>query len=239
MLFTSEEERQLARGVFAGHGYKETVVAYGTAEPPPPSQAQRDAFRALLPGPGNRSYLLFLSRIHEKKGCDLLVSAFANIAQHYPDVDLVIAGPDQVGLKARLQEQAKAAGIADRIHWPGMLRGDAKWGAFHDAEAFILPSHSENFGIVVAEAMACQTPVLISNKINIWREVEASGGGFVEDDTLDGTSRLLERWLALGPSEKAAMAGSAKEGFERNFLVAAAGRDLESALRIAASGGSK
>ena len=239
MLFTSEEERQLARGVFAGPVYKETVVAYGTAEPPPPSQVQRDAFRALLPGLGNRSYLLFLSRIHEKKGCDLLVSAFANIAQHYPDVDLVIAGPDQVGLKARLQEQAKAAGIADRIHWPGMLKGDAKWGAFHDAEAFILPSHSENFGIVVAEAMACQTPVLISNKINIWREVEASGGGFVEDDTLDGTSRLLERWLALGPSEKAAMAGSAKEGFERNFHVAAAGRDLENALLIAANGGSK
>ncbi len=238
MLFTSEEERQLARGVFAGHGYKETVVAYGTAEPPPPSQAQRDAFQALLPGLGNRSYLLFLSRIHEKKGCDLLVSAFANIAQHYPDVDLVIAGPDQVGLKARLQEQAKAAGIADRIHWPGMLRGDAKWGAFHDAEAFILPSHSENFGIVVAEAMACQTPVLISNKINIWREVEASGGGFVEDDTLDGTSKLLERWLGLGPSEKAAIALKARWGFEKSFRIKSAAQDLEDALMIAAKGAS-
>ena len=75
-----------------------------------------------------------------------------------------------------------------------MLQGDAKWGAFYAAEVFALPSHQENFGVAVAEALACGTPVLISNKVNIWQEIAEDGVGLVEEDDLEGTTRLLERW---------------------------------------------
>ena len=88
------------------------------------------------------------------------------------------------------------AGLADRVHWPGMLKGDAKWGAFAVSDAFILPSHQENFGIAVAEALACGRPVLISDQVNIAPEIEADGCGFVEHDTLEGhhpPSRALAR----------------------------------------------
>jgi len=81
---------------------------------------------------------------------------------------LVMTGPDQTGWQASLQAQAKRLGIDQRVTWPGMLRGDMKWAAFRAAEVFGLPSHQENFGIVVAEALAYGKPVLISDKVNIW-----------------------------------------------------------------------
>ncbi|MCE7030846.1 glycosyltransferase [Jiella avicenniae] len=235
VLFTCEEERLLAKGMFRGHDYSEAVVAFGTSEPPARSQAQYNAFRALLPALDTRPYLLFLSRIHEKKGCDLLVSAFATVASSQPGIDLVIAGPDQVGLKSRLEEQARQAGIGERIHFPGMVSGDAKWGAFRGAEAFILPSHQENFGIVVAEAMACGTPVLITEKVNIWREVAASGGGLVESDTLDGVTKLLQRWLSLPEAECSEMRLRARKGYEMSFHIDAAARDLAAVLERVAT----
>ena len=75
-----------------------------------------------------------------------------------------MAGPDSVGWKSRLMRIAEDLGVANQIHWPGMLRGDQKWGAFHAAKAFVLPSHQENFGLIVAEAIACGKPVLTTDK---------------------------------------------------------------------------
>ena len=219
VLFTTEEERRLARGEFWGCRYREQVVGYGISGPPPSSPNQKATFLLKVPGLGARRYLLFLSRIHLKKGCDNLIRAFSKVANIYPDIDLVVAGPDQTGMRAKLEKEAKRLGVGHRVHWPGLLSGDAKWGAFREAEAFILPSHQENFGIVVAEALACSVPVLISNKVNIWREVEKSGGGFVEDDDLKGTERLLTRFFTLSSNQRHAMAESARACFERNFDV--------------------
>ncbi len=91
------------------------------------------------------------------------------------DWHLVMCGPDQVGWQAELTAMAKRLKVAERVTWAGMVSGDSKWGALRAAEVFVLPSHQENFGIVVAEALACGTPVLISNKVNIWREVQRAG----------------------------------------------------------------
>ncbi len=230
VLFTCEEERRRARGVFRGDGYVERVVAFGTSAPPAQTEDQLAAFRRRLPALSDRRFLLFLGRIHEKKGCDLLVEAFAKIAASSPDLHLAIAGPDQTGLKSRLIAQAAKAGVADRIHWPGMLVGEAKWGAFRAAEAFVLPSHQENFGIAVAEAMACGTPVLMTDKVNIWREVKASGAGLVAPDSLEGIENLLQSWLALSDDGKNAMRANARSGFERHFRIEAAARDLVTLL---------
>ena len=230
VLFTSQEERLSSRGVFFGYDYREKVVAYGVAEPPQQSQLDAKAFHEMVPELGSRPYLLFLSRIHEKKGCDLLVDAFADFASRHPGIDLVMAGPDRTGLRPQLEAMAERAGITRRIHWPGMLEGPAKWAAFRGAEAFVLPSHQENFGIVVAEAMACGTPVLTTNKVNIWREVQESGGGFIEADTAEGVRRLLERWFALSEQDKQSMAVAARKGFEQRFQITAAASDLATVL---------
>lgn len=225
VLFTTEEERLLAKHAFWPYRPRERLVAYGSGDAPDGKAEQRAALSAALPGL-RKPFLLFLSRIHPKKGCDLLIDSFSQIASQHPYIDLVIAGPDESALQASLEGRVTALGLAGRVHWPGMLMGAAKWGAFRAAEAFILPSHSENFGIVVAEAMACGTPVLISNKVNIWREVEASGGGLVEDDTVQGTHRLLQRFLALSQLERGAMSSAARRCYEDRFSAEAAAVDL-------------
>lgn len=231
VLFTCEEERVRARGVFKGHPYKERVVLFGTADPEGDAQQQKDAFRSAFPNLHDRSFLLFLSRIHPKKGCDLLLQAFADLLPELPsNFDLLIAGPDQVGWVPELQLLAQRFGISARVHWPGMVKGDIKWGAFRSADALILPSHQENFGFVVAEAMACFTPVLVSNKVNIWREVEASGCGFVEADSLDGTRNLIRRFVALPATDRAKMASNARAGFLKYFDIEVTARDFARAI---------
>lgn len=109
------------------------------------------------------------------------------------------------------------AGIADRVHWPGMLTGDAKWGAFYASEAFILPSHQENFGIAVAEALSCGRPVLLSDKVNIAEEIANDQAGFMEQDTAEGTLRLLERWISTTPETRATMAQKAILCFQQRY----------------------
>ncbi len=219
VLFTSEEERLLARQSFWLYRAKEYVVAYGTASPPDDAAELRERFLLAHPELRGRRVLLFLSRIHVKKGCDLLIRAFSAVAAAEPTLHLIVAGPDQTGWLGELKRLAQSLGIADRVTWPGMLRGGMKWGAFYSAEAFILPSHQENFGIVVAEALACGVPVLISDKVNIWREVLAQNAGLVAADDEAGTRTLLLDWLSLAPAQRRAMGERARELFERRFTV--------------------
>ncbi len=205
VLFTTEAEEQLAQQSFWLHRWTPCVVPYGTTSSSGNPQAELDSFYALQPELRNRRFVLFLGRIHRKKGCDLLVEAFAQIAAQDPALDLVMAGPDQQLWAATLQQSTEQAGIAHRVHWPGMLTGSTKWGALRAAEVFILPSHQENFGIAVAEALSVHCPVLLSDKVNIADEIAADGGGLVEPDTLEGTVRLLQAWIDLSPERRHAM----------------------------------
>jgi glycosyltransferase involved in cell wall biosynthesis len=94
-----------------------------------------------------------------------------------------------------------------------MLQGDAKWGAFYVCEAFVLPSHQENFGVAVAEALACGRPVLLSDKVDIAAEIARDGAGMIDVDTAAGVERLLQRWIDLPAEERWAMAKRARECF--------------------------
>lgn len=219
VIFTSEEERIRARESFWLYKAKELVTAYGTSGPPLNRQVLSDQYLTKNPELINKRIILFLSRIHEKKGCDLLIKAFATAAMEHKDLHLVMAGPDQNGYKRKLNELAEQLNIADRISWPGMLQGDDKWGAFYTAEVFCLPSHQENFGIVVAEALACGKPVLISNKVNIWHEIETDMVGFVDEDDTSGTLRNIERWLALDNDTYQKMSRRAEQCFTLRFHI--------------------
>jgi len=219
VLFTSEEEKISARGQFWPYNINERVISYGTDDAPKPSEYFENIFRDKISELKDRKFFLFLSRIYPKKGCDLLIDSFAKIANENPDIDLVMAGPDQIGWTKELKSQALNLGVSNRIHWPGMLTGDLKWGAYHSCEAFVLPSHHENFGIVVAEAMSCGKPLLISNKINIWRETEEDGASIVEDDTAIGTDNLFKKYLAMSDDDKLLMGSNARNSFLKRFHI--------------------
>ncbi len=217
VVFTTREEARLAKQSFWLHRWNEAVIPFGTMPPTGDAAAEKAAFFAQNRHLEGKRVLLFLGRLHPKKGCDLLIEAFARIAAEVPDLHLVMAGPDQSGWSAELQQIASDRGVTERIHWPGMLTGDAKWGALRAAEAFILPSHQENFGIAVAEALACGTPVLLSDKINIAPEIAADHAGYVEPDTLEGTERLLRRWIGTAVPERAQMAANALACFDQRY----------------------
>ena len=169
---------------------------------------------------------LYLSRIHPKKGCDLLLQAFAKLVNSggsspdgKGDLHLVMAGPDDSDYGRRMKSMAQTLGIGDRVTWTGMLAGDLKWGAFHAADVFVLPSHQENFGIAVAEALACGLPVLISNKVNIWREVRMHGAGMVEGDDQPSVDRMLASWISADDGQRRAMRDNARTCFQKCFNV--------------------
>lgn len=221
VMFTTELERDLATKSFWLWHWHPMVVSYGADPQLPDIDALVPAFYERCPEldaeDKGRRFLLYLSRIHPKKGCDMLLKAFAAVAPAHPELHLIMAGPDAAGLRQELEKITDAAGLSDRVHWPGMLTGDAKWGAFATCEAFVLPSHQENFGIAVAEALACGRPVLISDQINIAPEIAADGCGLVEPDTVEGTTRLLQRWLALTPDERDAMRRQARATFATRY----------------------
>jgi glycosyltransferase involved in cell wall biosynthesis len=216
ILFTCETEQRLAPQSFPSPAWNSAVVPYGAEMPTGDPQQQMEAFYATCPAVRGRRFILYLGRIHPKKGCDLLIDAFLAVANTSPDVDLVMAGPD-AGMRAGLEARVAAANLSHRVHWPGLITGDAKWGAFYAGETFVLSSHQENFGIAVAEALACSRPVLISDQVNIWPEIHGDGAGLVAPDTFEGTKQLLQQWLALTPEQRHAMELRARACFESRY----------------------
>jgi len=231
VLFTTEEERRLARRSFWLYSANEVVVNLGTAPPPGNPAVQREAFYSLYPELRDKKIALFLGRIHPKKGCDLAIRSFGSVLSSDPNWFLVMAGPDQVGWRAELERMANTLGIRSRVIWTGMLQGEAKWGAIRAAEFFFLPSHQENFGVVVAEALACGVPALISDKINIWREVKDCNAGLAAADTLDGANALLEEWVALGQAGQNHLRANTVSCFEVKFEIRKATENLLATLK--------
>jgi glycosyltransferase involved in cell wall biosynthesis len=238
VFFTSEEERRLARESFSFYRCNEVVVNYGTAAPEVDLARAREDFFQRFPQLRGKRLLLFLGRLHEKKGCDLAIAAFANVlhsAAADPSLHLVIAGPC-AGEKYLAQLKLLAAAVSCRdsrnspVTFTGMLAGNQKWGALSAADAFILPSHQENFGIAVVEALACGTPVLISKEVNIWREIDADQAGYAEKDDLAGTVRLIERWFGTAEDDRAGMRENARKCFADHFEINRATDSLLQAL---------
>lgn len=233
VLFTTAEEARLAPQSFRPYRVQSEVLGYGLALDPTAQHAQPDDFLRSHPALRGRRLLLFLGRLHPKKGCDLLIEAFAALAGRDEDLHLVMAGPDGVGLRHSLECLAGRLGVGDRVTWTGMLEGPAKWGALRAAEAFVLPSHQENFGIAVAEALAVGTPVLVSTQVNIWREIVQAQAGLAGPDTLEGTRAVLAQWLAMPPSARAAMRAAAQPCFDRHFHIRASVQGLATLVRAA------
>jgi glycosyltransferase involved in cell wall biosynthesis len=233
--FTCEEERRLARESFWPYRLRERVVAYGTADPSGEHGAQLAAWSARAPDLSGRPFLLFLGRLHSKKGLELLIRAYASRARSgEASAALVIAGP---GLDTEhgmaMRRLADRLSLAGTVFWPGMLEGAAKWGALRACEAFVLPSHQENFGIAVAEALACGKPVLITRKVNIWREINGDGAGLVCHDTESSVREMLGTWSSMDACSRERMGEAGRQCFLSRFEIRRAAESLVAAVKEA------
>ena len=219
VLFTTERERELARATWPGwQGMREQVVGFGTGEPPSTTNAEILDFRSGVVGLADARYLLFLSRIHPKKGCELLLEGFAN-AHQGERTHLVIAGPGAPDYLARLHRLSDNLGISSKVHWPGMLQSGVKWAALNGCEAMVLTSYQENFGVVVAEALACRKPVLISDQVNIHDAVAQARAGFICETTAASVADKLCLLKNLTARERGEMGLRGRELYERGFSM--------------------
>lgn len=230
VIFTCEEEKKLARKSFPLFKATSKVATLGVEVTNVSKEKLLSSFYEHFPELKSKKFALFLSRIHSKKGIDLLIEAIGSFKTLPDNFMLVIAGPDNSNMQAELVMLSEQLGIKNKILWVGMLQGDIKWGAYYASDVFVLPSHQENFGIVVAEALSTSTPVLITNKVNIWHEIKCDVAGFVENDDVQGIEKLLQQWFELSLSEKQIMAKNSKACYQNNFSIEKAVNDLEKIL---------
>ena len=233
VLFTCAEERLRARRTFWPYSCRERVVGLGIARPEGDLAAQKREFYALFPQLAGKRLALFLARLHPKKGCDLLIRAFACVTSKDPLLRLVMAGPDECGWRAELERLVARLGVGNRVVWTGPLYGSVKQGALGAAEVLALPSHTENFGISVVEAMACGVPVLVSNQVNIWREIESDGAGLAATPDVAGITGLFERWLATPAPARLRMRTNAARSFARRYELENFARGFIECIRTA------
>jgi glycosyltransferase involved in cell wall biosynthesis len=180
-------------------------------------------------GPGSHPYVLALARLHPKKGLDLLVQAFHAVADEEAirDWRLVIAGEGDAAYAARLRALAESGPARERVQFRGWVTGDEKVELVRRAGLFALPSHQENFGISVAEAMAARVPVIVTPGVNLAPEIQAAGAGWVADRTLDSLAGALA--TAMRDEGQRLEKGEGARALAERFTWAVAGRNLRAA----------
>ncbi len=227
LCFTCEEELAAAAPALKSLRFTPALVAPGVEACPEVPEILRREFGETHPALAGQRIILFLGRLHPKKGCDLLVEGFARW-QQMTDAKaagrfhLRMAGPPCTPAYLKnLSDLALEHGLAPGrdISFPGMVEGRAKWRELAAAEAMILPSHQENFGMVVGEALSCGTPALLSDKVNTWPWVKELEAGFVAPDTLEGVVALLNEWSMVTPQHTASLAANAARLYHERFSV--------------------
>jgi glycosyltransferase involved in cell wall biosynthesis len=229
--FTTGEEERLARPY--AQGVPGVVVPNGVRIDDFKSAPRDGRFRAMFDTPEPIRLVLFLGRLNFKKGLDLLADAFAALTKRDPMARLLIAGPDG-GMEQATRARLDAHGVLDKVRFVGLLRGEDVLAAYGDADLFILPSYSENFGNAVVEAMATGTPVLISDQVNICHEISDGGAGRVVECDVGRITDAMSEMLA-DPSELAAR-GQAARDLAETFRWEKIAERLEAAYAALARG---
>jgi glycosyltransferase involved in cell wall biosynthesis len=211
---TSDDELQSVRGF----GLKNPVALIPNgidvedyAALPSPAEAE-----ALLPELKGRRVLLFLSRVHPKKGLTVLLRAWASLGAARRDFVLALAGPDQRGHTDELKLLVDELGLKETVVFPGALFGEKKLAAYALSELFVLPSFSENFGVAVAEALAAGLPV-VTTTATPWKNLGERGCGWCVDATVEQLAETIRAALSLSKRELAAMGAKGREWMRQDF----------------------
>ena len=195
----------------------------------PPAGLDRPIETPLVPALAKRSRrLLFLGRIHPKKGLTLLLPAWAKIRARTRDWELVIAGPDEGGHLAEVRALAADLGIEERIIFTGLLRGEAKVRLLHSADLFVLPSFSEGLPMSVLESLACEVPVVATRESNVGDLLSAGAGWECRAD-VDSLAEALERAIGCSDAERAERGSQGRRAIEARYGWPAVVSELERA----------
>ncbi|MEI7831974.1 MAG: glycosyltransferase [bacterium] len=173
----------------------------------------------------NKRIMFFLSRIHSKKGIVELVKSWGELSRNFPDWHLVIAGPDYNNHLAEVKKVISQCGVAGRTTYAGALYGTEKNAALADAELFVLPTYSENFGIAVAEALASGTPVITTHGAP-WEGLQIHKCGWWIPIGIPPLTAALAEALALSPAQLGIMGLAGRNWVEQTFSWDAIASDM-------------
>lgn len=197
------------------------VVPTGVDVPP---GTTGDLFWETYPNLAGRRIVLFLGRIHQKKGLELLLEAWSRIPQPTDDVHVVVAGPDDGNLEI-LKQMVQNLGIEKSVTFAGMLNGEQKWSALRAASVFVLPSYSEGFSVAVLEALAMGLPVIITDQCH-FPEVKDHHCGWVIEPEVEQVEQALTEFLRMAPEEAVRMGQFGKELIEKRFRWSVVGKQM-------------
>jgi glycosyltransferase involved in cell wall biosynthesis len=218
IIFTTSEEARLATSQSLSLP-QTAVIPLGGDGSSEAAASLSPLFLERFPKARGRRQLLFLGRLHAKKGLDRILTVLPFIAQRFPDVLLTIVGDGAIEFETMLKNLIKTRDLENSVMITGRLDGAMKWGAYASAELFLLPSRQENFGIAVAEAMFMGIPVIISDRVNIWPYVKNSGAGIVLDDSRIEI-QLKEALISLlTDPNKIRLSGMAGQNYARRNLT--------------------
>jgi glycosyltransferase involved in cell wall biosynthesis len=173
VVCNASEEQQLRH---LGINTPISRIPWGVDTPEPDNLPTKERLAELHPILKDRNVLLFLSRLHPIKGLDLLIPAFSALAREFPDWLLVLAGPDEGGYRAQLEQLTRELGLEQRVIFTGLVTGEAKKALLAHADLFVLPSYSEGFPMVVVEALSYGRPMVITNKCYVPEVAEKHAG---------------------------------------------------------------
>jgi glycosyltransferase involved in cell wall biosynthesis len=227
LIFTTYHEQQAAREGLGWLGAAEIIPLGADSPPDMPRQNARQAFINRFPQVANRRCLIFLGRIHPKKGIERLLTILPEILRRHPSILLIIAGDGEQSDVRNLKNLVQASNIESHVLFTGMVQGQAKWSALACAEVFILPSRQENFAISMAEAMHSGLPIVITRKVNSWPFVEKAQAGFVIEEDNAEFVKCLD--VLLSDPDLARYMGSRGKNFAKeHFSWSRVTRDMVS-----------
>jgi glycosyltransferase involved in cell wall biosynthesis len=218
IIVTAEQEREELR---QGRIPAEKIYLRRNGVETPATLPAPGTFRSTLKLQPKERLILFLGRLSQKKSPDLLLKAFALLSRDGPsnadNVHLAFVGPDESGMKRRLQHMAEELGVQARVHFSLPLEGEAKWAAYRDADIFVLPSLNENFGNTAAEAVVAGTPVIVTENCGIAPLLEGTAGLVVKHDEVElrnALTRLLDDEILQRTLRQGSSAALAKLGWD-------------------------
>ncbi|MGV3660335.1 MAG: glycosyltransferase [Prosthecobacter sp.] len=221
MHYTSQMELQEAARFHLRN--RQVILPIGIDLAPFASLPPPEIFTNQFPASAGRWNVLFLSRIDVKKGIDLLLAAFARVHRAHPEAHLVVCGGGAPELVAKLQAVAQSLGLDGHITWAGEVTGQTRLAAFAAAEMFVLPSHSENFGIALLEAMAAGLACVSSDQVAL--AVDAAPAVRVVMLDVEVIAKAMDS-LLNSAAERQALAASARELAFKNYSLEAMGAGL-------------
>lgn len=223
---TSDAEARAIRD--AGCTPPIAVIPNGVDLPDAAALPAREVLERAWPELANRQWLLFMSRLHPKKGIADLVRVWAGLEQRFPQWQLLVAGPDLDGHGAEVRALAAELGVVNRVTFTGMLAGEQKSCALARSEIMVLPTHSENFGVVVAEALAHGTPV-ITTRAAPWQELREHGCGWWIDERADALRDALVEGMHLAPGQRGDMGARGRALIAARYSWDRVAREMKSA----------